>query len=671
MSDKNTSNKFSFGHLSLNDSSSNSSAEFFEAIPYTPDSCRNSETIDEMETAKWKAKSAPTSPVGSDKSVSPRFLETKTLTPSNMAMPNPVRHRKTSENLVINKRVFCKPSQRRWINTCPASFHRPPGNIRAQSDQILDRTSHNRTMPVVSMRAQSMRGFDGHTRNVDEQSAGIRAVHRKVSGGSGLSEDRTEAIQKFANSSRKSLTLSSFGSSRAATSRDFGLANVTVNDTDVFDVDQRKEDTGWYAKAFDTGEAGSDPKYDVRVKHKKHHIPTLAPLRRVQELKDHSGPVWTMKFSPDGNYLATGGQDSVVRVWTVIGGSEDRRHTERLSCDGRVSEPDFFRGLRRHSRSTCSATSSSSSLDQPHFVRDIFNPISVRCFSGHKSDIISLAWSKANFLLSASMDRTVMLWHTSRPACLCLFQHSDFVTSVAFHPIDDTIFLSGCFDRKIRLWNILDHRVVDWAQTPSLITSAVFSPKGEHCVAGLYDGQCVFYNTKGMTLRNSMECRNRRGKYASGRKVTGLQYTADGTMLLVTTNDSRIRMYSMIDFTMVQKYKGLENTQLQIHASFSPDETVIVCGSDDQRVYLWKTDLAQSQSNGGFLKNKDRNDSYEYFKVGPEIVTVAVLAPRSSIAMSQSSSDARDEHLMMRKGQADGAPERPIKHLIVSADYSG
>jgi WD40 repeat protein len=41
---------------------------------------------------------------------------------------------------------------------------------------------------------------------------------------------------------------------------------------------------------------------------------------------------------------------------------------------------------------------------------------------------------QSNFLLSASMDKTVRLWHVTKAKCLSLYQHSDFVTAVAFHP---------------------------------------------------------------------------------------------------------------------------------------------------------------------------------------------------------------------------------------------
>jgi WD40 repeat protein len=44
-------------------------------------------------------------------------------------------------------------------------------------------------------------------------------------------------------------------------------------------------------------------------------------LRLVQELAAHEGAVWTMKFAPNGLYLATAGQDAIVRVWKLAAGT--------------------------------------------------------------------------------------------------------------------------------------------------------------------------------------------------------------------------------------------------------------------------------------------------------------------------------------------------------------
>ena len=69
-------------------------------------------------------------------------------------------------------------------------------------------------------------------------------------------------------------------------------------------------------------------------------------------------------------------------------------------------------------------------------------------------------------------------------------------------------------------------------------------------------------------LLPQVECRNRKGSMKRGRKVTGLEFGNNGSQLLVTTNDSRLRLISMDDFSMSFKYKGLVNKSCQIRASF-------------------------------------------------------------------------------------------------------
>ena len=68
----------------------------------------------------------------------------------------------------------------------------------------------------------------------------------------------------------------------------------------------------------------------------------------------------------------------------------------------------------------------------------------------------------------------------------------------------------GCMDSKLRIWNILEGKVMRWIQAPSVITSASFCPGGMFpvafvfdgvgrlCSIGLVDGQVIFYYTDGL-----------------------------------------------------------------------------------------------------------------------------------------------------------------------------
>jgi WD repeat-containing protein 44 len=174
-----------------------------------------------------------------------------------------------------------------------------------------------------------------------------------------------------------------------------------------------------------------------------------------------------MKFSQRGEYLATAGQSGVILVWAI----------------GEVAEAGSGGGAEFEDEVKESEDTVKLLARRPH--RRFLDHHS----QDHACDVIDLSWNRENFLLSASLDRSVRLWHVSRSECLHTFMHVDGVTSVDFHPKQDHLFVSGCFDKKLRIWNIKDCRVKEWANTPDMITAACFNPEGTNAVAGLYKGQ--------------------------------------------------------------------------------------------------------------------------------------------------------------------------------------
>lgn len=235
------------------------------------------------------------------------------------------------------------------------------------------------------------------------------------------------------------------------------------------------------------------------------------------------------------------------------------------------------------------------------------------------------------------MDKTVRLWHISREECLCCFKHSDFVTSIQFHPRDDRFFLAGSLDSKLRLWSIPDKSVAYWSQVPDLITAVAFAPDGKTAIAGCLNGLCLFYETEGLKYQTQIHVRSAHGKNAKGSKVTGIQainYPPDDpdaeVKMLITSNDSRIRVYNLRDKGLELKLKGNENSCSQIHASFSDDAKYIVCGSEDRKAYIWSTGQSESE--------KDKRP-VEMFEAHSAIVTTAIMAPTKTKQLLSASGD--------------------------------
>ena len=404
--------------------------------------------------------------------------------------------------------------------------------------------------------------------------------------------DMDEVLIRLKNDAEKSASSSSTSSTSSSTTTTVATA-ATATST-----------------AISTTTTTATPQ--LRIKSHKRSRLALEHLVQVQNIAAHQNAIWIMKCEPIvaiGNtfYVATGGQDKTVRVWLC-----------QRSSTG--ASPKHTRTWSTHYGRT---ESSSENLRW----KIIETP--VHEYQGHTSDVVDLAWSPnstvgengGRYLLSASLDKTVRLWHTSRKECLCVFAHPKSVTCVDFHPSKQgrLRFLTGCFDSKIRVWDVETGKVTQWTQVQNIITSACFRPDGTMVVAGLIHGVVVFLHYDGLKFYTQVECRNRRGKFRKGCKVTGLQWsTKNDSTLLVSTNDSRMRILRTTDFAQQMKFKGVVNQTMQIHGSFSPDGSMIVSGSEDGRVVLWRTDHDWYNPGKSTARmtgySKDKNDSYESFE---------------------------------------------------------
>uniref|UniRef100_A0A7E4ZYC5 WD repeat-containing protein 44 n=1 Tax=Panagrellus redivivus TaxID=6233 RepID=A0A7E4ZYC5_PANRE len=402
-----------------------------------------------------------------------------------------------------------------------------------------------------------------------------------------------------------------------------------------------------------------EPEYICRPKNQKKGPYDFEQLRVVQELgKEHSGAVWVLKFSVCGRLLATAGQDNIVRVWVLkthlhhFQKVRDRLN-QQSTRSGTSSTPpgpsgsgDFQSDIqdlenavrnaeeRKNADDTSSLNSSNKDDSNPSTSsgtgQTVFAPKPFCVFRGHTADVLDLSWSRNFFVLSCGMDRTVKLWHLARNECLCCFQHMDFVTCIAFMPKDDRYFISGSMDGKIRLWHIPEKKVALWNEVEQVkfITAITFVKNGKFVVVGTYNGRCFFYTTDQLKYHTVIDVRSTRGKNARGHKITSL--AVHGDKLLVTSNDSRIRMYDLRDMDMTCKFRGAQIEQSQIRASFSPDGKHIICGSEDAYVYLWRaSDFSPSLS-----VRKDRNNMWERAKVHNLTVTAAIFAPKPQLFLS-------------------------------------
>ena len=308
-------------------------------------------------------------------------------------------------------------------------------------------------------------------------------------------------------------------------------------------------------------------------------------------------PIWVMKISHHGKYLAAGNKAGKIRIYELMGYDYDNYET---------------------------SYNNKTIMNYLYLVNE--KPIKEL---SHKKDITDLCWSpfKYNLLLSSSVDNDVILWDVSKNKnCLIQkYKHDDYVTCVQFSPTDENIFITGCFDKYIRIYKINDDNKVnkknknmkDISRTitdsfgffniADKITSLSFYPNGSKIAIGTINGKIHVYDllsNKGRYSHN-FNCRNRVGKNSLGKKVTSINFI-NKKNAIISTCDSCVRLVSMDEGKNLSKYKGYVNENGMIRADIDLSNDIIISGSEDGYCYSWKM-LAEDTN---YLKNYN----YECFK---------------------------------------------------------
>ncbi|KAM5472502.1 hypothetical protein MauCBS54593_003094 [Microsporum audouinii] len=328
-------------------------------------------------------------------------------------------------------------------------------------------------------------------------------------------------------------------------------------------------------------------------------------------LPGHSGAVWRVEFSPDGQLLASASEDSTIRLWNP-------------------AEGNLYRILRGHSDSISDIVFlsdnqlASASMDTTIRIwkcTDESTPIKLE---GHSKTVLSIAYSPKNtntMLVSASADSTLRLWNVDEGSLHKLLQgHSDQVTAAVFFP-DGSSIVSGSLDRTVRIWgsetgNLL--RVLD--EHPSSVENVAFSPDGATVAVTGHFNQILLWDVKswGKTTIEGHEARIR----------TAI-FSPDGKYMLSAANDKTVRLWNMPAGDENAKYKPHENAvtlavafsgRSRCIASASADKTILITDLEKGTVRPLRghTDAVQSVTfspNGKHLASASKDQSVKLWSI--------------------------------------------------------
>ncbi|WP_283138824.1 NB-ARC domain-containing protein [Rhizohabitans arisaemae] len=282
----------------------------------------------------------------------------------------------------------------------------------------------------------------------------------------------------------------------------------------------------------------------------------------IRTLNGHFDTVATVKIAVDGKWLASAGDDRVVRLWNVDGSLRTvlEGHTSLVTEVAIAADGSWL---------------ASASGDRT--VR-LWNADGTQraVLKGHTSWVNSVAIAAdGSWLASGSHDGTVRLWNADGTQRAVLEGHTNEVHAVAI-AADGSWLASGSYDHTIRLWNADGTQRAVLEGHTNEVNSVAIAADGSWLASGSHDGTVRLWNADG-TQRAVLE--------GHTNEVHAVAIAADGSWLASGSYDHTIRLWNA-DGTQRAVLEG--HTGPIVAVAISVDGAWLASGSADETVRLWE-----------------------------------------------------------------------------------
>uniref|UniRef100_UPI00358E2AAB periodic tryptophan protein 2 homolog isoform X2 n=1 Tax=Myxine glutinosa TaxID=7769 RepID=UPI00358E2AAB len=292
----------------------------------------------------------------------------------------------------------------------------------------------------------------------------------------------------------------------------------------------------------------------------------------ILKQQGHFNNMVTLSYSPDGQYVATGGDDGKVKVWNTTSGFCFVTFTEHTSS---VTAVTF---------TSTGFVLLSASLDGSVRAFDLHRYRNFRTFTSPRmAQFGSLAVDPSGEVVCAGAKDCfdIFVWTLQTGRLLeVLAGHQGPVSSLCFSP-SQALLVSASWDKTVKVWDVFEGK--GNRETITLNSDALavtFRPDGKEIAVATLDGQVAFCNVESTRQTGCIEGRHdlavgRREvdqitakQLTKGKAFTTLCYSADGETVLAGGHSKNVCIYNVKEQLLMKKFEISCNHSLDAMEEF-------------------------------------------------------------------------------------------------------